>query len=626
MTALTPSDAAQLAALPMEVRQEVRQWIDLISSLTPPWEAAYRSAARTMGVSAVTVRRKVSAFRAEGWRALINRSKVPAPELRNLSKEFLTYWGALCGQNQRKCKPAHRELLRRYFAGEEIPGVPIGTVRDQIPEGWSYENLMRHKPSAFELKAFRIGRSAAISAGGPMVYTTRRELWVGSHYLFDDMVHDHFVNVLDTRKAGRPVEFHALDLYSACKVAWGIACRTESDLTGRMESLKEEHMRFLVANLLTTHGYHPERGTTMVVENGTAAIKEDLERILHDLTGGQIAVRRSGMEGDPAFTGQYAGRGKGNFRFKAALETLGNLIHNEMGMLPGQTGKDTDHRPEQIHGLLRHNDALRNAITALALERPDRAALLRMPILSMDQFRGVAEDIYRRINARTEHRLEGWEGLVAPDVVTGLMRRLSPSEVWQMGRKGLATFRPEQTALVLFRDCADEVRITDRHEVEIQDRSISADGLRFDAAEYRPGEKYQAVLNPFASDRLYLFDARGSYVGALERIARVSRGDDEAIRRAMGKANHLLAERLKPVAQMGREISLARLADLRANAEVLADESTPDARARQRAAAAGARMAQQRAAQPGTETADEVFAAPNPDAFTGEEPVDEVIG
>ena len=50
-----------------------------------------------------------------------------------------------------------------------------------------------------------------------------------------------------------------------------------------------------------------------------------------------------------AYTGAYAGRGKGNFRFKAALESSGNRIHNDLAdqaLIPGQTGMDVDRRPE----------------------------------------------------------------------------------------------------------------------------------------------------------------------------------------------------------------------------------------------------------------------------------------
>lgn len=589
MRALTPNDAACLASLPADVRQEVRVWISRLESVSPPVTAALKELAKSCGVSFATARRKYDAWSKHGWEGLVNRSKAREGEA-GLDPAFVEHWQRLCVENQRKCRPAYRKLCRDFLAGATIPGVAEGTPRHTLPSGWSYENLMRHKPTPYQLKAIRIGKATA-SDLGPMVYTTRAGLAVGEMYLFDDIVHDHFVNVLDTSKAGRPVEFHALDLKSACKIHWGIAARTENDITGRMESLREEHMRFLLASLLTTHGYRPVGGTTMVVEHGTAAIREDLERILHDLTGGLIRVARSGIQGDPAFVGQYAGRGKGNFRFKAALESLGNLIHNEMAdvlALPGQTGRNTDERPEGTHGLLRHNDALLDALTAIAEVRPDVAQMIRMPVVSLTQFREMADTIYGRINGRTDHRLEGWDALCVPADGGLRVRRLSPAEVWLDGRRTLTRMTPEGIAQVLYRDAADEVRVTNRHEIEVMDKHLSADALRFIAASYTPGEKYQAVLNPFAPSHLFLFDVRGRYVAAIPRIARPSRNDDEAVKRELGRVNRELADRLAPVARLGARITAARVDQDRANVAALGHLTAED-RAADRLAARAAR-------------------------------------
>jgi hypothetical protein len=589
MRSLTPNDAACLAALPADVRQEVRLWITRLESLTPPVTAALKELAKSCGVSFATARRKYDAWSKQGWEGLVNRSKAREGEA-GLPDGLILHWQRLCVENQRKCKPAYRKLVRDFFAGATIPGVAEGTPRNELPPGWSYENLMRHKPTAYQLKAIRIGKATA-SDLGPMVYTTRAGLAVGEMYLFDDIVHDHFVNVLDTAKTGRPVEFHALDLKSACKVHWGIAARTESDITGRMESLREEHMRFLLASLLSSHGYRPVGGTTLIVEHGTAAIREDLERILHDLTGGLIRVARSGIQGDPAFVGQYAGRGKGNFRFKGALESLGNLIHNEMAdvlQLPGQTGRNTDERPEGTHGLLRHNDALLNALTAIAETRPDVAQMLRYPLVSLTQFREIAEQIYARINCRTDHRLEGWDAMCVPADGGLSIRRMSPAEVWTSGRRTLTPLPPEGIAQILYRDSASEVRITPRHEIEMMEKGVSADALRFRAEEFAPGEKYQAVLNPFAPSHLFLFDARGRYVGSVPRILRPSRNDQEAVARQLGRASHDLAERLRPVAVLGARITAQRVEETQANAAAL-DLLSAEDRAADKLAARAAR-------------------------------------
>lgn len=586
--ALTAEDYADLARLSDGVRDDVRRWVAALGRVTPPVGCALERVAVEMGVSVRTARRKWDAAQLHGWRGLVDGAREPASRAASIPDATLEHWRKMAALNQRAARPAYRALVRAFFAGEPIPGVAPDVSRKTLPRGWSYANFMRHAPSKFELTALRIGRSAARSMG-PLVYTTRRDLWPGSHYLFDDMVHDHFVNVLDRRQAGRPMEFHALDLRSACKFAWGMRVRTENEITGRMEGLREENMRAIVAVVLGRDGYHGERGTEMVVEHGTAAIREDLERLLYDLTGGRVTVRRSGIEGDPAHVGQYAGRGKGNFRFKAALESLGNLIHNEMGFLPGQAGLSTDRRPEELHGLLRHNDALVAAFAGLAVSRPDLAGALRMPVMSDRQFVEVAMEVYRRINDRTDHRLEGWDLWVRPDERDpSRVRRMSPTEVWVAGRPELTRLRSELVALVLYRDAAEE-RTVRGGEIEFRDSEVSSDELRFACTGHRDGEKFQAVLNPFDPERLFLFDARRRFVGVAPRIARVSRADHEAVCRAMGDANHRLAKLLEPVAALGSEIARQRIADARHNAAVLEEAGGKAARsAEARAARVGA--------------------------------------
>lgn len=561
-------DVMDFSRLPDAVRREVNRWRLEFELVQRPFQKALRTIAKKMGVSVQTANRKFYAWlNANGdWRVLVNRAKCPEPGRVGLPPETILYWQQLCGGNQRKCRPAYRKLIEAWRAGKEIPGFPKDAPRHVIPPGLSYQNLMRHKPTKFETVAARQGRSAA-AAHRPLIYTTRENLWVGSHYLFDDMWHDHFVNILDTKQTGRPLEFHALDLFSACKFAWGMRVRTENVLTGKMEGLKEHMMRFLLASVLSDHGFS-ERGTIMVVEHGTAAIREELERLLHDLSGGRIKVSRSGMEGDPAFIGQYAGRAKGNFRFKAALETLGNLIHNEMASLPGQAGMDVNRRPEWLDGLLKSNDALMNAMVALAVTHPEKAAKLRMPLMSLGEFQEVALEIYDRINKRTEHALEGWGRQCTPDGSTGLMRRFSPWEVWQAGRPQLRKFDPASVALLLSKDLGKEEQIRSSM-IEMKVKEISPDPMRFDCTAWRDGEKFLVVLNPLRPHELYLFDAQGRFKGVAPLIQRACPTDLEKLKRVFGANEKRLATLLKPVAAQGAEITKRRIEDMKHNAALL---------------------------------------------------------
>lgn len=561
--------AIELSAIPEAARVEAFRWKQILDPLLVVERHIARAIhehAQRLNVPEPTLRTKFYAFKKSGLAGLIDRRICGpqawqttrrtglAPADRELVKRY-------CENSARGNKVAIRLLLEDWRKGKVTTAAPLD-VETGYPVGWSERNLLRFAPTKFELKAARIGRSAAASER-QLVYTTRADLWVGSHYLFDDIWHDHECNDLDRAKRGRPLEFHALDLYSADKFAWGMMLRAENDL-GRMEQLKEADMRFLLAYVLGNFGYSP-RGTTLVVEHGTAAVRTELEELLLRETGGLVRVSRSGMEGAAAAAHQYAGRSKGNFRFKAALESLGNLIHNEMGFLPGQTGKDRQHAPEQQHGLQKYNDALLVAISQLPIERIE---MLQWPLLTMPQFQAIAREIYERINARTEHRLEGWDMNYVPCRRTGGMRRMAPVEVFNRGRADLQPLAPEVVAMILGLDCAEE-RTVRRGMVEIKGSEVTGNVLRFSAQHLAEGEKYQAVLNPYRPDALWMFDAKGRYVGSCPRIHTPSRADVEAVQRSCGAVAKIEADALAPLRARHLQQAREKAAMHRNNAAVL---------------------------------------------------------
>lgn len=565
------------------------------------------------------------------WRTVMDKAKAgprywSTDQPSSLPFAFLEFWRGKAGANQRKCRPAWRGIIRQWEqwrAGDRraaIPGYDSCPPADPAtgrPRGWEYSNLMRHRPTRFELLAQRQGRSAAADAR-PLVFTTRVGLAVGQYYLFDDFWHDFKVVKLGQRRAQRLLQFHALDLFSGCNFARGYKPIIEDEMTGAMERLKEAEMIFLLAHVLATFGYR-EQGTVLVVEHGTAAIRSDIEAKLADLTAGAVRVERSGMEGVAAFAGAYAGRSKGNYRFKAALESIGNLIHNETAdtlLIPGQTGSNSRlNAPEELHGRDRHTDLLLRAIAAMP---PERAALLRMPFLEFTQAVWVCNEIHDRINARIDHALEGWQaaGLVTSEwrmasdqpwlPISRLLsmpaeqrtalehyvstqsdltraRKLSPTEVFGAGRRALVKLPSHKVATLLY-ECGSQSgrtileRPVKSRLIEFEDADLAPDKLRYLAEARIPGrppeplpedEKYAIVVNPLNLDEIHLFDARGGYVGACQRWASISRADTDAIHRQCGQAARIERELLEPVARRGAATTRQRIQDARHNAAVL---------------------------------------------------------
>jgi hypothetical protein len=574
--AIPDRDTGEFCRLPAEVRQDIRRLLTTFERIHVAENkiTACKVQAITFqgrrGFSPSSLYRKYYAYLSGwNWREIMDKAKAgpdywALAEAVGLSFEFLEYWRQLCQENQRKCRPAWRKLIRQWqawFAGDRksaiagydrCPGPDPATGR---PRGWEYSNLMRHKPTKFELKAARQGRSAA-AEHRPLVFTTRAELRVGQYYVFDDFWHDFKVRVLGQHHAQRLLQFHALDLFSACNFARGYKPVLENEMTGAQERLKEAEMVFLVTHVLETFGYR-DSGTVLVVEHGTAAIRADLEAKIADLTGDKVKVERSGMEGASAFAGMYAGRSKGNYRFKAALESLGNLIHNETAdirQIPGQTGSNARlNCPEELHGREREHDALVRAMAALP---PERAALLRLPFLEFGEAVWISNAIHDRINDRTEHELEGWleagltakEWRMAPDQLwlsaqqlLGLpveqrqaiesyitsqpaltnVRKLSPAEVFAQGRDRLTRLSAPKAALLLY-ECGAGFGVLDPHEATVADRLIEFEDKALGPGPHRyladvrlpgrpvqplpEGEKFLALVNPLNVTEAHLFD------------------------------------------------------------------------------------------------------------------------
>jgi hypothetical protein len=175
--------------------------------------------------------------------------------------------------------------------------------------------------------------------------------------------------------------------------------------------------RFIVAATLHLDGYSP-RGTVLVAEHGTAAIREEVERALREHSEGLITIERSGMQGAAAHAGQYPGVQRGNPRMKASLESSNNLTHNTFGALAGQTGRSVADRPEHLPALLVDNERWLKLYDRLS---PAHQALVQFPLLEVNQFMAVAHDLYGQIESDPDHDLEGWieAGNVAQELLLG---------------------------------------------------------------------------------------------------------------------------------------------------------------------------------------------------------------
>ncbi len=608
--ALVPrDDRALYATLSTPVKDDLRNWIKWLAPVISAGKkqkgltARLEGIGRLSGTSAVTARRKWDAYWVHGWKGLVNRS-LAGPEWQERANteagiarrpEFLQFVRLMFEQNQRVSRPAYKfQLLprwRKWLATNDpklaIPGYntpPRAAEGFKHPAGWSYENLMKHASSRFELKAARIGRGAAYDER-PQVYTTRVGLYVGSHYSFDDKWHDFFVNSLAERQAGRPLELCSRDLFAARKLRWGVRVRVKVE-GDKYQGLTAPMARMILAATLHLDGYSP-RGTVCIIEHGTATFPTWLRAAVTELTGGLVTFSLSGMQGDVAHDGQYAGPSKGNPRHKASHESQNGYEHNVFANLPGQTGKDVVHRPEGLGALLNENAVLLAALDKLPLAR---AAEIEFPLVSLTEFHHIAHEKYGQIENDHDHNLTDWsqcghlqqqvwaegEWRDLPDMDTlpadtrarlvaaldaGTIRtrprKLSRLEVWRRGASELIKLPGHGVWEILHRDLAAE-RTVSSNQLAFTDSEIDADEMRFSTrgidafghpVSLTDRETYKVVVNPFAPDVVFIGDAAGRYVGEFRAIPKATRSteDDPVMQAVFGAAAKREAELLAPL-------------------------------------------------------------------------------
>jgi hypothetical protein len=612
LLALPLNDHADFRDLPEDCRCEVRRRLRAMERLADTGRGIQAAIAREAGLLGTTpksLRRWWDNFRHSGydWRTLVDRARWPIVDGEvGVPAAVVELYKELCERNQRKCKPAFRELQRMYQRGEPAGFAwPPHDAMTGMPRGVTYSNLQRKANASssrkYELALARIGRGAA-SAMLPKVLTTRAPLLVGQLYVCDDQDYDVTVAMVGVnRKITRPSGFNTLDLKSACEILWGYK-PTVLNADGSKQKLKQVDFQWHLVSLLTTIGYRADTGTLIVGEHGTANAGTDFAERVALATGGKVTFDASGIHGEQ-LTGLFRGQPRGNPKYKAARESWFGLLRNEMALLPGPTGMDRAHAPEENYGLEKYARDILDAITA----RPDLAEALRLPVQRWTEFQQAVDLIVRQINRRTEHDLEGWADCVAsewrlmPDQpwmpasqlltlpapqrtvadamiaqTPGLwrVRKQSPQEVWESGRAGLMRVDGAMIPVLLGPDGARPVRVTDDHQIVIEDAEIEADAMWFDAElrngrMLQQGQELSVYLNPFTPQDLQVCDPAGRWLGTAPRVERLSKLDVDGLRERYGKVRRIETRLLTPVAARGAKVTRERIAMRTGNANLL---------------------------------------------------------
>lgn len=623
--------SAEISHLPVAVRTE----IDLLARVLKkalaarPKMEAYKAAAAEMTAagyprSASTMRALAGLYAKSGfdWRVLVDERKVPHDDTR-MPRAFILDTKRRFEQHANSSRQAHVELIEDWRSGKPIPGYLVSPEPDpytDIPPGWSYENLMKVcKSTPFEKTAMRIGLGKAKAEHGPKNFNSRRHLWFLSDVMFDDVGHDGFIHIDTHRQLCRVEQLGAYDVFSANYFEYGTKPqlkkfdpKTQAWMT---DSLKESSMRLLLAKFLYLYGFSP-RGTNLVVELGTATIRDATARILHDRIKAihgkaLITVDKASWTGKKQIVeGMFLGSGGGNPRHKAPLESWHHLLHTASGSLPAQTGPDVARRPEQLHGILKASETLLKIAPFLS---PWAQSKLKYPTLEYHtEFLPILREIINRINRRTDHEIEGWAAcgfltheyrfhrgsqewlsqqkfLELPDVQRSMLaeaikhdnalqrpRRLSPHEVFEMHRHEAIPAPIGMIAEILYADLAKPVACR-RSYFELEDQEISPEVLRYESRirttdghehELAP-DTYEVVINPFQPDDLWVYDAKGAFLGLARRDIPASRADASARGAKLARYNERFDDLAAPLKARHADLARKEMLRLKNNIEVV---------------------------------------------------------
>lgn len=593
------SDLAEFTAMPDRGQQGVLDkigWIHRIKTARRGTKnAIVKAAAQALGVAPSAIHRYLGDYKREGWRGLRDE-RLAGLGAKGLHPLFKSYVAGLYDQHQRDEDDAaevHRKVIDRWqtwrrtgdpaFAVPGYTSPPPADPSTGIPHGWSYDNLLRLKPKAPARALAKHGAKSA-AAHLPPVLTTRVGSAVLSRVLFDDqdldnLLADGHLAIAGMTEAVRPVSFNSLDFYTARHldhhlraIAKDPDTRKDKDLTGR------EFVWFVIRHL-QAYGYRTDAlGTELIFEHGTANTWRNkalftfqghaaFEDAIHAITGGKVFVNRSGKFEGPVFAELcFKPQGTGNFKFKTWIESAFRLLRTYMQALPGPTGSHQRiNGKDELYGIKQEERKLLTAISEVVdpQTRLLLAGAIEHELLDLPTFHDLINAVYRAVNARTNHALEGWrqcrftvplwrlsatsdlwfsqEELPAdPEERRYLLKRinanrdtlttedrLSPDAAFllemQRDRADIAKLPDELVGLLLPRSWAQQKKVGKNHCFTLanplwpdtQDTYVASWDHRGAQVTLDIGKELLVFHNPFHDGRAQVHDINGAYITTL---------------------------------------------------------------------------------------------------------------
>lgn len=575
-----PNNQDEFGKLPLTVQREVEQWLTSIERILKAENIAkgiHNEVAIRRGVAGFSYQRieaKTFLFkRAQGdWRVLINLKKCPRHIRINytertdlhatgMPKAFVDYWQGLFLANQRKGRPAWRELIRRWKAGDEIPG--YGTWREywqrahpgvvlgshcppDLPSGWGYRNLTRHKPENADIALARKGIAAAREFL-PQVIRTRVGIRPLEYIVYDDLWHDFDVIVDGHEHPVRLLELACMDVATGMKLRGGLL-PVLPGANGVEQRLRAKHMKLLVCGLLDKFGVPEGYVSHHIMERGTATLFGPDALALEQLTGGRVKCHWTTMIGGQVLIGGHADGAKGNSWGKAWIESSHNLRHNETAALPGQVGRNYTECPAELAGRTKDAEALLKAAQHLT---PAQRAALKLPFPKFAEASQFLAAVELRIAHLTDHEMEGFDDVAewrfsdlqpwqSSALLVGVPPEVQQTLQWRSRKESRMERFTRLMALEKFTRFSRAMLprfMEDHQQVTVGDQRIvfkrKGTNYLFEIPEPHPqlkdGSEFLAYFDDQDMEWIHLVRTDGGYVASVKRVHAPRFGDAAAL-------------------------------------------------------------------------------------------------
>jgi hypothetical protein len=344
-------------------------------------------------------------------------------------------------QNGIEAAAIHKNLQRRWKAGEALPGIgtwkqwfaarfpnhPLPAVPPQFP--WCERTVVR-KTGPVALKRWgNIGRAAA-NKHLPSMERDYSKLRKCELYTLDDVRLD-FVSIDEL--SGRVSEMLAY-------IFMEVASRTiVAFLVKPIDAITAADVDELIAHALQTDGFGVGDGyqTHIWFERGTVACSEAAQKVLEAFSDGAIKIHRTSMDGGVRWTGAAADKASGHSAGKAVIESFNRNLHRRLLEIKGQRGNNFGNQPANLGvgdpSLKNPADGERQTakhaaeklmqfkLTAMVAGADCK---LQLPFLTATQAQQAVGSAVRDHNGARGHSMQGFHTITEAEVGPGVWREV----------------------------------------------------------------------------------------------------------------------------------------------------------------------------------------------------------